>query len=51
MRLSAGVIEGKNASALLSQVRVIDTKRLINKVGFLDKVLFEAIRKAVKGML
>lgn len=51
MRRPVGNIEGKHASALLSQVRVIDTKRLVNKIGFLEKTLFEPIRKAVKDML
>ncbi|MEK7628098.1 MAG: type II toxin-antitoxin system PemK/MazF family toxin [Patescibacteria group bacterium] len=50
-RLSIGVIDGKEAHALLSQVRVIDTKRLIRKVVRIEKSLFETIRKAVKGVL
>lgn len=51
MRISVGTIDGKQASALMSQIRIIDTKRLVNKVGFIDKEVFERIRKAVKDML
>ena len=51
MRIPIGIVEGRNASALLSQVKVIDTKRLINKIGFLEKTAFESIRKAVKDLL
>lgn len=51
MRVPIGIVEGRNASALLSQVRVIDTKRLINKIGFLEKTALETIRKAVRDML
>jgi mRNA-degrading endonuclease toxin of MazEF toxin-antitoxin module len=51
MRPSVGVVDGKEACALLSQVRVIDTKRLVRKIGYLDKTIFRNIRNAVKGML
>ena len=51
LRPGVGVVEGKEAYALLSQLRVIDTKRLIRKVGYLEKGAFEIIRKAVKDML
>ena len=51
LRLALGLVEGKEAHALLSQIRVIDTKRLIRKMGYLDKEIFSDIRKAVKDML
>ena len=51
LRPSVGVIEGKEARALLSQMRLIDSKRLIRKVGYLDGEIFKQIRKAAKGML
>ena len=51
MRIPVGKIEDRDASALLSQIRVIDTKRLINRVCFLEKEVFETIRKAVKAIL
>lgn len=51
MRVPIGLIDGKQASALLSQVRVIDTKRLINKVCFLERESFARIRKTAKDLL
>ena len=46
-----GKVDGREAFAIMSQIRLIDTKRLINKVGVIDKVLFESIRKTAKDML
>ncbi|MEI6296584.1 MAG: hypothetical protein WCO84_02960 [bacterium] len=44
-------IEGKEASAIISQMRVIDIKRFANKISFIDMEIFERIRKAVKDIL
>lgn len=43
--ISLGRVAGKEASAILSQLRLIDTKRLINKIGVVEKPLFESIKK------
>jgi mRNA interferase MazF len=51
LRPEIGMVGGKLAHALLSQIRVIDTKRLIRKIGYVDQNTFGRIRKAVKGML
>ena len=51
LRPSIGKVDGKEAHALLSQMRVIDTKRLVRKISYLDQDIFEDIRKAVKDML
>lgn len=51
LRPSIGLVDGKEARALLSQVRVIDTKRLVRKIGHLDQDVFERMRNAAKGML
>lgn len=51
MRISLGMIDGKESSAIISQMRVIDTKRLAEKVCFINKDIFENIRKIVKDML
>lgn len=48
LRILVGRIQGEQASALLSQVRVIDTRRLVEKVGFLDKEIFKELRKAAR---
>jgi mRNA-degrading endonuclease toxin of MazEF toxin-antitoxin module len=51
LRPAIGMVAGKNAHALLSQMRVIDTKRLVRKIGRLDQDRFTKIREAAKGML
>ena len=51
MRIPIGLVDGKLASALLSQVRIIDTRRLINKIVFIGGEIFETIRKAIKDVL
>lgn len=51
LRPSIGLVEDKKACALLSQMKVIDTKRLVRKIGNLDKKIFDNIRKTVKDML
>ena len=35
LRPSTGTIDGKKAHALLSQLRVMDTKRFVRKIGYL----------------
>jgi len=39
------MVEGKPASATLSQLRNIDSKRLVRKIGRLEGDALEAIRK------
>lgn len=51
MRIAVGIVDGEQASAILSQIRIIDIKRLVEKVGFIEKEVFEQIRKAVKDIL
>ncbi|MGP8322150.1 MAG: type II toxin-antitoxin system PemK/MazF family toxin [Methanosarcinaceae archaeon] len=51
MRIFLGKIVNRNASAIISQIRVIDTKRLFKKINVLDKEKFEEIRKAVKNLI
>lgn len=48
LRIPIGTIQEKEAMALLSQVRVVDTRRLVEKVGFLDQKAFGRLRKAAK---
>ena len=45
-----GKVEDKDAHALISQMRVIDSKRLIHKIGYLDKKMFIEIRKTVRSL-
>jgi len=51
LRPSVGLVEGQEARALLSQMRVIDTKRLVRKIGYIEQDAFERIRKAAKEIL
>ncbi len=49
--ISLGIVNERIAFAIISQIRLIDTKRLINKIGFLENQIFESIRKATKDLL
>jgi mRNA-degrading endonuclease toxin of MazEF toxin-antitoxin module len=51
LRPSIGTVGGKEAHALLSQIRVIDTRRLVRKIEYLDIEMFEIIRKTARDML
>lgn len=51
LRVSVGMVDGREARANLSQLRVVDTRRLVEKVGFLEKEIFANMRKAAKGLL
>ncbi|MEI6304630.1 MAG: type II toxin-antitoxin system PemK/MazF family toxin [Candidatus Taylorbacteria bacterium] len=50
LRVPIGEIQGKHASAILSQVRAIDTRRLVEKIGFLEIDIFQNLRKTVKKL-
>ncbi len=49
--VSAGVVDGKQAFAIISQLRLIDTKRLAEKIGYIAVKDFESIRKAVRDLI
>lgn len=45
-----GKVEGKDATAILSQIRLLDSKRLVNRAGILDAAMFASlVRKIVKA--
>lgn len=46
-----GEIGGKPSFAIISQIKLIDTKRLINKIGAIDGKSFLRIRKAIRDLL
>jgi mRNA interferase MazF len=50
LRFPVGMVDGKEACANLSQLRLIDTRRLAEKVGFLDKVVFQDLTKRVREL-
>jgi mRNA interferase MazF len=49
--IALGKIDDKEAFVITSQVRLIDTKRLVNKIEFIDKDMFQKIRKVIKDLL
>ena len=49
--LKIGMVNKKEASAIISQIRLIDTKRLIRKIGDLNKNKFEETKKAVRNLI
>jgi len=46
-----GKVEEKEASAVLSQVRLIDAKRLVRKIGVLNESVFNDLKKALNKAL
>ncbi|MDO8594024.1 MAG: type II toxin-antitoxin system PemK/MazF family toxin [bacterium] len=46
-----GRIEDREASAILSQVRLIDTKRLVRKITMLDETMFKELKEKLKKVL
>ncbi len=49
-RIPIGLVDGREARANISQLRVIDTRRLGEKIIFLDKERFAHIRKTVRDL-
>ena len=44
-KISVGIIAGKEAVANLSQIKNIDSRRLVKKVGHLNAAIFEEVKK------
>lgn len=42
-----GEVDGRSARAVLSQLRFVDKRRLINKVGMIDQETFRKLRSAI----
>ncbi len=51
LRIPIGLVNGEEASALLSQIRVIDSKRLVRKIETLEKQKFVAIKQGLQKLL
>ena len=49
--ISIGLVEDRLASVIISQLRLVDTKRLTIKIIRLNKSKFDEIRKAIKAFL
>jgi mRNA interferase MazF len=50
LRFPVGVVVDQSASANLSQLRLVDTKRLVEKIGFLDQEIFEELIKRIRNL-
>lgn len=48
---SLGTIGGKSASANLSQVRLMDVRRLKNKIGTLDMHIFGSLKEVLRNTI
>ena len=51
LRVPIGKVGGRAAVALMSQIRIIDVKRLANKIGYLETKKFEEVRKIARDLL
>jgi mRNA interferase MazF len=49
--LHLGEIQDRDASAVLSQVRLCDSRRLVRKIATLDEITFRKLQEAVKRTL
>lgn len=50
LRVSVGIVQGKSARANISQMRIVDTRRLVEKAGFLKKDLFLELKKRIREL-
>jgi mRNA-degrading endonuclease toxin of MazEF toxin-antitoxin module len=51
LRFPIGLVIDKEASANLSQLRLIDTRRLVEKIGFLHQEVFKELIKRTRELL
>lgn len=49
--VSVGLIENKSACAIISQIKLIDTKRLVNQIGFIKTSKLNEIKKAIWNLI
>ncbi|HEY0908574.1 MAG TPA: type II toxin-antitoxin system PemK/MazF family toxin [Candidatus Paceibacterota bacterium] len=49
--VDVGIVNGRLAFAIISQLRLVDTRRLVERIGYLEKGKFETIRKAVRDLI
>jgi mRNA interferase MazF len=49
--LEVGIIGGQKSFAILSQIRLVDTKRLHDRLAVLEKEKFKEIRKAIRNLI
>ena len=50
LRIAVGMVQDEVSKANISQLRVIDSKRLLDKVGFLDEGAFTQLKNRIRNM-
>lgn len=50
MRIPLGNIGGKESAVVISQLRVVDTRRFTERLNILNKSIFEDIRKTIRTL-
>ncbi len=50
LRIEVGIVRGKRSTAIISQMRVIDTARLTGRIGSVPEEIYKNIQKNVKGL-
>ncbi|HEY1041287.1 MAG TPA: type II toxin-antitoxin system PemK/MazF family toxin [Candidatus Paceibacterota bacterium] len=50
-RLDVGYVKRERSKIILSQIRVVDTRRFMERITILDKKTFGAIQKAARELL
>ena len=50
MRISLGMIDGKEAFAIISQLRVVDTRRFTERLHIVSKAMFKTIQKTIREL-
>src|SRR3989344_7085690 len=46
-----GIVGDREASAVLSQIRIVDTKRFVKKIGMLDEAIYDKLLEHLKETL
>lgn len=49
--INIGLVNSRNAAVIISQIRLVDTRRLDQYIATVDKKVFREIQKAIKDML
>lgn len=49
--MALGLVGGRESSAILSQVRLVDSRRLVRKIETLNETLFETLKTRLRNVL
>ncbi len=49
-RVDVGIVDGKSAKAIISQIRTIDARRLQERIDKIDYKYMNTLKKAIKGL-